>query len=59
MSSERTQQRQVNIRLDDETIAKIDACRSKHLMDIGSIPTRSDIVRIALDAYLELCLNKK
>ncbi|TQV63046.1 MAG: CopG family transcriptional regulator [Halothiobacillaceae bacterium] len=58
MAGERTQQRQINIRLDDETLARIDECRSLGLKEQGVIPTRSDIVRVALEAYLESCLNK-
>ena len=48
----RTQQKQVNIRLDDETIAALDACRAEKRNTQGNIPTRSDIVREALDEYL-------
>jgi len=57
MSGERTQQRQVNIRLDDETLARIDECRSLELKKQGVIPTRSDVVRVALEAYLVSCLD--
>jgi metal-responsive CopG/Arc/MetJ family transcriptional regulator len=48
----RTQQKQVNIRLDDETIAALDACRAEQRNPQGNIPTRSDIVREAIDEYL-------
>lgn len=48
----RTQQKQVNIRLDDDTIAALDACRAEQRNPQGNIPTRSDIVREAIDEYL-------
>jgi metal-responsive CopG/Arc/MetJ family transcriptional regulator len=48
----RTQQKQVNIRLDDETISALDACRAEQRNPHGNIPTRSDIVREAIDEYL-------
>ena len=48
----RTQQKQVNIRLDDGTIAALDACRAEQRNPQGNIPTRSDIVREAIEEYL-------
>lgn len=53
-----TQQKQVNIRLDDETLARIDKCRSTMMEEVGTIPTRSDVVRYALDDYLKKCDKK-
>ena len=48
----RTQQKQVNIRLDDDTIAALVACRAEQRNPQGNIPTRSYIVREAIDEYL-------
>ncbi|WP_371258981.1 ribbon-helix-helix domain-containing protein [Ectothiorhodospira sp. BSL-9] len=48
----RTQQRQVNIRLDDETLALLDECRAEQRTPQGNIPTRSDVVRQAIEKYL-------
>lgn len=48
----RTQQKQVNIRLDDDTIAALDACRAEQRNPQGNIPTRSDMVREAIEEYL-------
>ena len=50
----RTQQKQVNIRLDDDTIAALDACRAEQRNPQGNIPTRSDIVREAIHEYLSV-----
>lgn len=49
----KTHQKQVNIRLDDETLEQIDEYRFKERYARGTIPTRSDIVREAIDAFLE------
>lgn len=48
----RAQQRQINIRLDDQTLALIDECRAEERGGQGNIPTRSDVVRKAIEAYL-------
>ena len=47
------QQRQVNIRLDDETLARIDECRTALRQSFPNIPTRSDVVRMAIEEFLE------
>lgn len=52
MKTGRTHQKQVNIRLDDETLRRIDNCRSELLKSEGEIPPRADIVRAAIDRYL-------
>ncbi|MDG4868588.1 ribbon-helix-helix protein, CopG family [Guyparkeria sp. 1SP6A2] len=53
MKTGRTHQKQVNIRLDDETLRRIDECRSELLKTTGEIPPRADVVRTAIDQYLE------
>lgn len=49
----KTHQKQVNIRLDDETLEQIDEYRFNERFARGNIPTRSDIVREAIDTFLE------
>lgn len=58
MTREKIQQKQVNIRLDDETLNRIDSCRTYLLESHGGIPTRSDVVRMAITAFLEECEKK-
>lgn len=43
---------QINVRLSDELVAAIDAKRVALRDLVGSIPSRSDVVRLALEAYL-------
>ncbi|HKT31011.1 MAG TPA: ribbon-helix-helix protein, CopG family [Gammaproteobacteria bacterium] len=43
---------QVNVRLDAELAARIDEKRTELQKQVGRIPTRSEVVRIALDKYL-------
>jgi len=43
---------QVNVRLDDEMIRLVDAKRIELQPELGKIPTRSEVVRIALERYL-------
>ena len=43
---------QVNVRLDDEMIRLVDAKRVALQQELGTIPTRSEVVRIALEKYL-------
>ena len=45
-------QRQIAIRLDDQTFIKIDNKRVQLSEELGNIPSRSEVVRLALDAYL-------
>lgn len=47
------QNKQINIRLDDKKLMLIDQCRSKKMEMFGKIPSRSEIMRLALDRYLE------
>ena len=43
---------QLNVRLDKELMEKIDRKRIQIANEFGTIPTRSDILRLALDAFL-------
>jgi Arc/MetJ-type ribon-helix-helix transcriptional regulator len=53
MKPSRTQQKQVNIRLDDETLARLDTCRTELRDQFANIPTRSDVVRMAIEEFLD------
>jgi Arc/MetJ-type ribon-helix-helix transcriptional regulator len=44
---------QVNVRLTDELIRLLDAKRVEMLPELGTIPTRSDVVRIAIERFLK------
>lgn len=53
MNSKETQERiQVNVRLDGDLIRLLDERRTELLSQLGSIPSRSEVVRIALEEYL-------
>ena len=43
---------QVNVRLDTEMAKRIDEKRTQLQKELGRIPTRSDVMRMALDKYL-------
>lgn len=43
---------QVNVRLDTEVAKRIDEKRTQLQKELGRIPTRSDVMRMALDKYL-------
>ena len=43
---------QINVRLDTELATRIDEKRTELQKQLGRIPTRSEVVRIALDKYL-------
>lgn len=43
---------QVNVRVDGELIKLLDEKRIELLARLGSIPSRSEVVRIALEEYL-------
>lgn len=58
MTKNSTRQKQINIRMDEETLNRIDRCRTNLLTETGEIPTRSDVVRAALNYYLPQC-NKE
>ena len=54
--AENTNERiQVNVRVDGDLIWLLDEKRTELLTKIGAIPSRSEVVRIALEEYL----NKK
>lgn len=44
---------QVNVRLTQELAAAIDQKRVELQSEMGRIPTRSDVIRLALEFYLE------
>ena len=44
---------QVNVRLTDDLIRLLDAKRVEMLPELGTIPTRSDVVRIAIERFLK------
>lgn len=46
---------QVNVRVDGDLIRLLDEKRTELLDKVGSIPSRSEVIRIALEEYL----NKK
>lgn len=43
---------QINVRLSDDYIAAIDEKRIQLQQTLGTIPSRSDVVRMALDAFI-------
>ena len=45
-------QKQLAVRIDDETIQLIDRKRMELARELGEIPSRSDVVRIALERFL-------
>jgi metal-responsive CopG/Arc/MetJ family transcriptional regulator len=47
---------QVNVRVDGDLIRLLDEKRTELLVKLGSIPSRSEVVRMALEDYL---INKK
>ena len=51
--------KQLAVRVDDELIAAIDRRRLDLAKESGRIPTRSDIVRLALEKFLGIRSVKK
>ena len=43
---------QINVRLSDDLVAAIDEKRVKLRDSLGGIPSRSDVVRLALEQFL-------
>lgn len=43
---------QVNVRVDGDLIRLLDEKRTELLVKFGSIPSRSEVVRMALEKYL-------
>ena len=46
------QDQQINVRVADEVVKKLDARRVQLASELERIPSRSEVVRIALDRYL-------
>jgi len=44
---------QVNFRIDPQMAAQIDALRVEMLADLGRIPTRSELIRMAVEQFLD------
>ncbi len=53
-----TERNQVNLRMSDDLRLAIDAKRIELAGSRGSIPTRSDVLRIALAQFLKLDISK-
>ena len=53
-----TERNQVNLRMSDDLRLAIDAKRIELAGSRGSIPTRSDVLRIALAQFLNLDISK-
>jgi Arc/MetJ-type ribon-helix-helix transcriptional regulator len=49
---------QLNVRISEQLEKVIDEKRVALLETIGSIPTRSDVLRMALEAYLGITLSE-
>ena len=49
---------QLNVRVSDELEKLIDAKRIELSQTMNTIPSRSDVVRLALEAYLQVDLSK-
>lgn len=47
-----TERIQVNVRVDGDLIKLLDERRTELLSKMGSIPSRSDVVRMALENFL-------
>lgn len=52
------ERQQINVRLEPELTRRIDEKRAEHQRETGRIPSRSDIVRLALEKYLKLDSRK-
>ena len=51
-TSNATERIQVNVRVDGDLIRLLDEKRTELLSKLGSIPSRSDVVRMALEFFL-------
>ena len=51
--------KQLAVRVEDELLAAIDKKRLELAQQLGTIPTRSDIVRIAIEKFLGLKTPQK
>ena len=52
ITSNVTERIQVNVRVDGDLIRLLDEKRTELLSKLGSIPSRSDVVRMALESFL-------
>lgn len=50
---------QINVRLSPEEIARLDKKRIDLQADFGKIPSRGEVVRMALDAFLPKRSSRK
>jgi len=53
------ERQQVNVRLEQDLADRMDKKRIELTESLGHIPTRSDIVRMALEEFLEVPENAK
>ena len=53
MKKAEADRQQVKVRLTDELVRLLDAKRVEMLPELGAIPTRSDVVRIAIERFLK------
>lgn len=51
-ASNTTERIQVNVRVDGDLIRLLDEKRTELLFKVGAIPSRSDVVRMALENFL-------
>ena len=58
MPAPSVERNQLNLRMSDDLRKAIDAKRIELTGSLGSIPTRSDVLRLALESYLGLDLGK-
>ena len=49
-----TSRNQLNVRLSDDEVQRIDQRRIQLQAELGRIPTRSEILRLALDRFLAI-----
>ncbi len=59
MKKAEADRQQVNVRLTDELVRLLDAKRVEMLPELGAIPTRSDVVRIAIERFLKAAPKTK
>ncbi len=59
MKKTEADRQQVNVRLTDELVRLLDAKRVEMLPELGAIPTRSDVVRIAIERFLKPAAKTK
>jgi metal-responsive CopG/Arc/MetJ family transcriptional regulator len=52
MQDKQIDRAQVNVRVEPELLKLLDEKRTQLLAELGSIPSRSDVIRMALESYL-------